>query len=70
MNLNVNIVCELSAKEAERIAGLDRQKMDSGVYLLLEQFTRLARGENAESVISYICKADDEEGDEGDEFEC
>lgn len=66
----MNIVCELSAKEAERVAGLDRQKMDSGVYLLLEQFTRLARDENTGSVISYICKDNDEEGDEDNEFEC
>ncbi len=76
MNVNVKIECELSVGECERMAEMDRQKMDNMVFFLVKQFAALAQEEKAQEVISYVCGTTSEDTDEvskgGDEneFEC
>ena len=76
MNVNVKIVCELSAGECGRMAEMDRQKADNMVFFLVKQFAALAQEENAREVISYVCGTTSEDtgevskGGDEDEFEC
>ena len=64
MNVNVKIECELSAGECERMAEMDRQKMDNMVFFLVKQFAALAQKDSAQNVISYICGTSSEDTDE------